>query len=192
MQLMKRVVLLLLTIGLSACASGRAQVIEDRPTLAVPPVPPRTIEAQPPVEPPAAEPIVEPVPPLPPAPKPRPNRAANSSNNNSEPKPDPKPETTGDTANAAAPNPPPVAALRTPSTPSGPEATRQVKEALQRTNGILSKVDYQKLSPEKRENYDMAKAWMQQADEAMKKDDLRLALSFAERAENIAKQLEPR
>jgi outer membrane biosynthesis protein TonB len=188
---MKRLVLLLLTIGLSACASGRAQVIEDRPTLAVPPVPPRTIEAQPPVEPPAAEPIVEPVPPLPPAPKPRPNRSASNSNT-TEPKPDPKPEQTGEAANAAAPNSPPVAALRTPSTPSGPEATRQVKEALQRTNGILSKVDYQKLSTEKRENYDMAKAWMQQADDAIKKDDLRLALSFAERAENIAKQLESR
>ncbi|HEY7502278.1 MAG TPA: hypothetical protein VH740_27405 [Vicinamibacterales bacterium] len=188
MQLVKRLVLLLMAAGLAACATGGAQVIEERPTLAVPPVPPRTIEAQPQVEPPVAEPIVEPVAPLPPAPKPRPNRPPATS----EPKPDPKPEQPVETVNATVPNPPPVAALRTPSTPSGPEATRQIKETLARAEGILSRVDYQRLSADKRANYDNAKAWMLQADEAIKKDDLRLAANLAERAENIAKLLEPR
>jgi outer membrane biosynthesis protein TonB len=188
MQLVKRLVLLLMTTGLAACASGRAQVIEERPTLAVPPVPPRTIAAQPPVEPPVSEPIVEPVAPLPAAPKPRPNRTPASS----EPKPDPKPEQPVETANATVPNPPPVAPLRTASTPTGSEATKQIRETLQRADGILSRVDYQKLSADKRANYDTAKAWMQQADDAIKKDDLRLALLLAERAENIAKQLETR
>jgi outer membrane biosynthesis protein TonB len=187
MQLLKRLVLLLTVAGCAACASGRAQVIEDHPTLAVPPVPARTIEVQPQAEPPVAEPVVEPVPALPPAPKPRPNRPTNS-----EPKPDPKPEQPVETANATVPNPPPVSALRTPSTPSGPEATRQIQESLQRTDNILSRINYQRLSDDKRANYDNAKAWMEQAKEAIKKDDLRQAQSLAERAENIAKQLETR
>jgi outer membrane biosynthesis protein TonB len=184
---LKRLVLVLVVAGAAACASGRAQVIEDQPTLAVPPVPARTIEAQPQIEPPVSEPIVEPVPALPPPVKPRPNTRAAS-----EPKPEPKPEVPAETANSTVPNPPPVAALRTPSTPSGPDATRQIQESLQRTESILSRVNYQRLSDDKRANYDNAKAWMEQAREAIKKDDLRQAQNFAERAENVAKQLETR
>ncbi len=186
-MLMKRLVLLLLAGGLAACASGRAQVVEEQPTLAVPPVPPRTIEAQPLVEPPVSEPIVEASTPATPPPKPRANRA------NTEPKPEPKPEVPPvETANATVPNPAPVAALRTPSTPSGPEATRQLKETLQRTDAILNKVDYQKLGDDKRANWNAAKAYLRQAEEAIAKDDIRQALNLAERAENIAKQLEAR
>ena len=43
----------------SGCASSRAQVLEDQPTLSVPPVPPRTIEPPAIVEPPPVEPLPE-------------------------------------------------------------------------------------------------------------------------------------
>jgi outer membrane biosynthesis protein TonB len=173
----------------AGCASGRAQTVEDRPTLVVPPVPPRSIEPPRPAEPPAIEPVPE-IPPAttPPAkPKPPANR------NTTEPKPVPQPtqEPIPDSGTGVTPNPPPVQPLRTPTTPSGPDATRQIREILQRAEAMLAKVDYQRLSEDRRANYNTAKNWMAQADEALKKEDLTLARSFAERAENIAKQLEP-
>jgi hypothetical protein len=189
MQLAVRLALLLmLTLTAAACASGRAQVIEDKPTLSVPPVPPRTIEVPPPVDPPVAEPVVEPVAALPAAPKPKPNRPA------AESKPvETKPETGADPpGTATTPTPPPVAQLRTPTTPSGPEATRLIQETLRRADAILSRVDYQRLSDDKRANYNAAKGWMQQAEEMIRKDDLRQAQNFADRAENVAKQLDSR
>ena len=44
-------------LAATGCATGRAQVIEESPTLALPPVPPRAIEPQPTVEPVEIEPV---------------------------------------------------------------------------------------------------------------------------------------
>jgi hypothetical protein len=171
--------------AVSGCASSRAQVLEDRPTLTVPPVPPRTIEPPALVEPPPVEPLPEVA--LPPAttakPSPRPgNRTAD---NRPEAKPEPPPETPPPGA-----NPPPVAPLRTPNTPSGPEAARQIKDMLDRAAGVLKRVDYQRLSDDRKANYRAAQSFVDQGLEALKRDDLSLARSFAVRAEDIARQLE--
>ncbi len=181
-----RLVVLLLVGGVAAgaCATGRAQAIEDKPTLAVPPVPARTIEPQPVAELPRVEPIPEsnPVATAPPKPRPAPR--------NTETRPaDPKPEATTESV-AAAPPPAPVAALRAPTAPSGPDALRLIRETLQRADGILAKVDYQKLTADRRASYDSAKNYMQQADEKIKQEDLMLARAYADRAEEIAKRLE--
>lgn len=186
MQKMKTLVLLLMAVATAACGAARAQVVEDQPTLVVPPVPPRTIEPPPAVEPPIIEPVQDLSPP-PTAPLKPKSPAARS-----EAKPEPKPETPPETTTAAATNPPPVEPLRTPTTPSGPEAARQVREALARTESVLSRVDYQKLTADRRATYDAAKGYMQQADEALKKEDITQARMFALRAENVAKQLESR
>jgi outer membrane biosynthesis protein TonB len=186
MPLGKSLVLLLMLAVSAACSSGRAQVIEDRPTLVVPPVPPRTIEPPALVLPPPVDPPADPAPATStPASKPK-------STPKNEAKPEPKPETPPETTIATVPNPPPVAPLRTPTTPSGPEATRQIKDILARAENVLSRVDYQKLTADRRATYESAKSFIAQADEAIKKEDLTLARSFAERAENIAKQLEAR
>jgi outer membrane biosynthesis protein TonB len=188
MQKVKVLVLLLLTAATAACAGARAQVIEDQPTLVVPPVPPRTIEPQPPTEPPA----IEPVPDLSPSPAPAPKPKATAPRTNDS-KPEPKPEAQPEaTAAAGTTSPPPVEPLRSPTTPSGPEAMRQIQESLARTDNVLSRVDYQKLTPDSKATYDAAKGFKQQAEEALKKDDINQARAFALRAENIAKKLEPR
>lgn len=188
MQNVKALVLLLLITSTAACAGNRVPIIEDQPTLVVPPVPPRTIEAQPATEPPVIDPVPELLPP-PPAPKPKANVPRNSTESKPEPKPEIPPETT--TA-ASASNPPPVEPLRTQTTPSGPEAMRQIQESLARTDNVLSRVDYQKLTPDSKATYQAAKDFKQQAEEALKKDDINQARAFALRAENIAKKLEPR
>jgi outer membrane biosynthesis protein TonB len=183
-----RVLLLVALCGasLAGCASKAIQAVEDHPALVVPPVPPRAIEPAPVPETPPAEPVVEP----PPTPTTtlKPTRTPRPATEKPEPKPAEVPPDT--TAAAGPPNPPPVPPLRTATTPSGPEAQRQVRDILERAATILTKVDYQKLSDDRRANYNSAKNYMQQADEALKKDDLTLARSFADRAENIAKQLE--
>jgi hypothetical protein len=187
MQVGKSLVPLLLLAASMACTTGRANVIEDQPTLVVPPVPPRSIEPLPVVEPPPVEPE-----PTPAAPVTPPARTKPVARNDAKPEPKPEPPDTT-TSGATLPNaPPPVAPLRTPATPTGPEAIRQVRDMVNRTESVLSRVDYQKLNPDRRLAYDTAKSFIQQAEEALKKEDLTLALSFAGRAENIAKQLEAR
>jgi hypothetical protein len=169
----------------SGCASSRAQVLEDQPTLAVPPVPPRTIEPPAIVEPPPVEPLPEVA--LPPAatakPSPRPGNRTND--NRPESKPEPPAEAT-----PPATSPPPVAPLRTPNTPSGPDAARQIKDMLDRASGVLKRVDYQRLSDDRKANYRAAQSFVDQGLDALKRDDLSLARSFAVRAEDIARQLE--
>ena len=187
----KSVLLLLLGVTFAGCSAGRANVIEDHPTLVVPPVPPRAIEPPPPNDLPAVAPVVEvPAPPVTPASKPTNRSAANRS----EPKPDPKPEQPPpETVPPPPPNPNTVAPLRSATTPSGPEAERQIKEIMDRTGTTLNtRVDYQKLSDDGKATYDAAKAFIEQAGAALKKGDLALAKSFAERAENMAKQLQGR
>lgn len=180
------VVLLAAGLGAAACATGRAQIPEQPPTLVVPPVPPRAIEPPAVVEPPVEPPPVEPAPPPPAATtKQGKPRAA------IEPKPDPKQEPPPD---VVATVPPPVAPLRTPATPTGQEAVRQIKEILESTLKLLDKVDEPQLSDDRKANLTSARAFIQQAEEALKKkpEELTLARSLAERAQNIAKLLTSR
>jgi hypothetical protein len=177
-------VLLAIVLTGAGCVTSRAQIPEPPPTLVVPPVPPRAIEPPVIVEPPIEPPPVEP----PPAPvatnkPPRPRPAADKP----EPKQDPPPD-----SGATVPTPPPVAPLRSAATPSGPEATRQIREILETTQKMLDKVDPATLekSDDRKGNFEQAKAFLRQADEALKKEELTQARSFAERAQNIAKLLQ--
>ena len=104
-----------------------------------------------------------------------------------EAKPDPKQEPPVESVAAAPPQP--VAPLRTSTTPTGPEATRQIREILDNTQRMLDKVDSLS-SDDRKANYDSAKNFMRQADEALKKEELTQARLFAERAQNIANQLQ--
>jgi outer membrane biosynthesis protein TonB len=181
--------LLLMMLGASVagCTASRGQVFEDQPTLVVPPVPPRAIDPPQTAELPAVEPMPDtPIPPPPTTTKP-----SGRSSNRTEPKPEPKPETPPETT-SSPPNPPPVPALRTPATPSGPDATRQIRESLDRATGMLNKVDYQKLTSDGRANYNTAKGLIDQGNEALNKGDLASAVTFANRAESIAKLLASR
>jgi hypothetical protein len=191
--------LLLMVLGVGVCtvgctSSGRTQVLEDEPTLVVPPVPPRSIEAQPVTPPPVEEPVVEPAAAASTGTA-KPTRAGTTSRA-AESKPDPKPEGPPDPASTGStpnPNPPPVMPLRTPTTPSGPEAVKQIREIIDRTSQVLStKVDYQKLSKDRKANYDTAKNYLNQAEEWLKKEDLTQARLYAKRAEEIAQLLEGR
>ena len=192
---MKRMLLMLaLALQAAACTAARAQVqLEDHPALVVPPVPPRVIDPLP-AEPPPIEPVGE----LPAAPAnpPRSRPPARDQNKQTAPEPKPaesKPPDTPPVDPAAGtqttPAPPPVQPLRTPGTSDGPEMAKQVRETLDRANRTLNNIDYQALKPDSRANYDNAKSFIKQAEDALKANNLVVAKLLAERAENIAKQL---
>jgi outer membrane biosynthesis protein TonB len=190
-----RKLLLLIAIGClagsAACASAQAKSPSDRPNLEVPPVPPRVIEARV-VEPPPPEPAVEELPPvaqLPPQKRTQPPRDTAKV----EPKPaEPAPAT--EQPAASAPVAPPVPQLRTPSTVDGAEATRQIHDVIERAKKGLGSIDYARLSTERRSQYENAKLMVTQSEDELKKpnSNLEFARKLAEKADNLAKELQGR
>ena len=174
-------VLVATTVGAAACATGRAQIPEPEPTLVVPPVPPRSIDPPPVVAPPVDLPITDILPPSPPPP--RANRTRPAAEAKVEPKQEPPVESVGPVSNPA-----PVAPLRTATTPTGPEAVRQIREIVDATQKMLDSVG-SLTSDDRKANYATARSLVQQSEEALKKEELTQARSFAERAQQIAKVL---
>jgi hypothetical protein len=182
---MKRILPLILLVPAFACASAQAKSPADRPTLEMPPVPPRVIEAAPP-EPAPPEPVVD----LPAAPAPAPPpRSRNSPPPRETAKPDPKPEPPPAEQTVTAPPAPALPPLRTPGTPEGPEASRQVRDVIERATKTLASIDYRRLTAARRAEYDSAKQTITQSETALKSGKFDIALNLAEKAEGIAKEL---
>jgi hypothetical protein len=188
---MKRIVLLLLLGPLgAACASTQAKAPVDRPALEMPPVPPRVIDASVPES--TGPELVGDLPP-PPAPAPPP-RARNTPAPREAAKPDPKPEVPLPVDQAAAAPPPAQAVpqLRTPGTPEGPEAVRQVRTVIERARRMLKSIDHGGLPSAGQAEYNNATVSLTQSEEALKTGKVDIALNLAEKAERIAKELQAR
>lgn len=186
------VVLVVLAMGAvsAACATTLAQAPATRlPALEVPPVPPRVIEPPPPPLPtPQPDPVDEPPAALPPTTaKPRPQPRDNTQ------KPETKPPDTAPAEQppvAAANTPPAVAPLRTSRTADGVQAERQIREIIGRANGLLGKVNFQKLSAERQKAYNQAKQFIEGAEAAIRDAKFEYALELADKAETLAKELQ--
>lgn len=176
----------------SACMTTRAQTPAERPALEVPPVPPRVLEPADVGAPARPEPVED----LPPAPtnQPRPRPPARDTAQREPAKTDPKP----DTPPAETPVTPPAPAasnvppLRIPGNADAAQAERQVRETIGRADGLLSRVDYGRLSHNSRKAYDEAKLFMQGADGALKESNFELARELAGKAEKLARELQGR
>ncbi len=187
---MSKLLLLLAVAAVAAgCASAQAKSPADHTNLEVPPVPPRVIEALPVAAAPP-EPVEDlpPVSAIPPRPRPAPASAARDTT-----KADPK------AAEAAPVEPPPAAAppapapqLRTPGTMDGAEAVRQVNEVIGRARQALGSIDYQRLSSERRSQYDSARLMLTQAVDAVKASNFELARKLAEKADVLANEMKGR
>jgi hypothetical protein len=186
-----RKLLLLIAIGClagsAACASAKAKSPADRPNLDVPPVPPRVIEAKV-VEPPPPEPVEEQLPAvaqMPPPKRPQPPRdTAKAEPKPAEPVPAEQP--------VSAPVAPPVPQLRTPGTVDGAEATRQIHDVIERARKGLGSIDYNRLSTERRNQYDQAKAMVTQSEDALKGANFEFARNLADKADRLARELQGR
>ena len=160
-----------------SCAKAGAASAPDGPPLAMPAPPDRVLT---PVEPPlaSAPPPESETPPTPTAATPRtPPRP-----------PDPKPQPPA----VAAQAPPPVAieprqVLTSPAANSASE--RSVRDVLTRASRNLARVNYGRLSADGRAQYEQSKRFSEQAEEALKEQNLIFAATLADKAATLAAEL---
>jgi hypothetical protein len=185
--MLKTTVVLLLGLAAAGCATTQARAPVERPALDVPPVPARVIEPAP-LPPRGPEPVAD-LPPENPTtnPRPRPQQPPR------DPKPDPKVEAApADPAKPPTQTPPaqaPVPPLRTQATPDGAQAARQIQEINERALRTLNTLDYQKLSDERKAQWQNAKLLISQSEDALKAANLEFAKNLAEKAERLANEL---
>jgi hypothetical protein len=182
----------LLAVGLlaSGCAKAHAKTAPDAP-LDMPIPPPRDVEVVE-VEPPPPVPLAtEPARSLPPA---RPRPAPTREQPRAEPKPElkpepPKPEPAPTDPRPAEEAPHTPTTLQTAPATAETEVERAVRATMTRASGELNRIDYRGLNADARMQYDTAKRFIQQADDAMKAKNLVFARNLADKAAAIAAQL---
>jgi hypothetical protein len=186
-------ILLIVALATSGCLTTRAADAKREP-LVMPPAPPRVIAPTP--EPPQEEPVAEPepVPPLPRVSRTRENpRPESKPTTTSEPAPPPGPTEAESASRPPAPaNSAPAPELRTVETPDDGKASQLVRDTLTRANRTLSTIDYRALPRPSQIQYDMAKRFIEQSEEAMKTRNYTAAQLMAEKAATIAKELSGR
>jgi hypothetical protein len=172
----------------AGCFGARAQTVAAQP-LDVPPPPPRTVEVRnpdvpPPVplpeEPPRTQPSAVLAPPARPAEPPRPAEPAKS-----EPPSDAsRPAEEGIRA--------PTTTLQTTPAQQEGELERRIRMVLLQAGHGLNRVNYQALNADGRTQYDTAKRFISQAEEAVRAKNLVFASNLAEKAAALASQLSGR
>jgi hypothetical protein len=181
--------LLLVTILASGCVRTAAKTMPDGPPLDVPAAPERDVEPSDTETPQPVPLMTEParnapprtrtVPREPPPrvepPKPEPPKA--------EPPPPVEPPKPAEEA------PKPPSNLQTTPTQAEVEVERGIRASLVRANASLSRIDYRVLNADARTQYDTAKRWVRQADEALKSKNLLFAKELADKAATLAAQL---
>jgi len=180
--------------GLSAataagCAKARAETMApDGPPLAMPAPPPRVLA---PVEELAAAPEPPALVPETPAPAPRipartpPRRATGEA----DAKPDVPPVTP---PVPAAPVVEPPRDVRPAPSAAEVALERKVRDVVARASRDLMRIDYRGLSAQGREQYDQAKQFSEDAEQALKDRNFVYALTLADKAATLATQLQGR
>jgi uncharacterized protein (DUF885 family) len=83
---------------------------------------------------------------------------------------------------------PPTTLQTTPPTAEG-EVERLIRASIAKANADLNRVDYRALNNDARNQYDTAKRFIRQADDAMRAKNLVFAKSVADKAAALAAQL---
>lgn len=176
-------------LAAGGCTRAQAKVVPEMPPLDVPAPPPRVVEVVEPEPPPLpAEPQEQPLR----VPPPRP-RVQTPVQRTEAPKPEPP------RVEAPPPEPPrpaeeskPQGTLKT--TPAGREAQleRSIKDMLNRAMSNLNRVDYAGLNADARTQYDQARRFISQAQDAIREKNLVFAENLADKANTLAAQLSGR
>lgn len=172
---------LVLVCGLAAalaagCAKPRAAAAPVMPTLAPPEVPPRVVADYPPDPPLPAEPVTAE------AVTPRPQQARPA--RREPPRAQPSDEPQGPPPSAPAAAPAPALTLQAPGTTV--QAEQSVRALLARATRDLGRVEYQTLDADGKAQYDTARRFMQQADDALKARNVMFAGKLADKAAAMA------
>lgn len=157
---------------MAGCAKAQAKSAPEGPALQVPQPPPRVIVAasEPPplpVEEPAVPPVSQPAPPV------------------VSPRPAPVPR-------AARPMEPPAPSRvenRTLRAPGDLARERAIRERLTAASADLTRADYGRLSAGARGQYDQVKRFIQQAEQAIRDQNLAFASTLADKAAALAADL---
>ena len=167
---------LLLTAPLAGCAKAHAKTAPDGPGLQVPPPPARVIvaAAEAPPLPVDEPPVVPPALPAPPAvaPRPAPSAAPRPA------RPDPP-----------APTPPARVEPRTLRAPGDVARERAIRERLATAAADISRVETASLGASGKAQYDQARRFLQQAEQAIKDQNLAFASTLADKAAALAADL---
>jgi hypothetical protein len=176
-----------MALAVAGCATARAKAQPEPPSLEVPAPPPRV------VVPPEPEPAVQEAPPRDPEPaQQKPPRRV------PQPRQEPKPDPT----KAQKVEPPPPAAVE-PVRPATPPTTtlfqappaqtseleRRVREQLSKAGTDLNRVDYNALGKDGKAQYDTAKNFIKQAEQALEEKNVVFASKVAEKAAGLAASL---
>ena len=159
---------------MSGCAKAQAKSAPDGPALQVPQPPSRVIVAAsepPPL--PVEAPVAPALQPAPPVVAPRPASVPRAA------RPDPPTE-------APAPN---RVENRTLRAPGDLARERAIRERLTGASADLTRADYGRLSIGARGQYDQAKRFIQQAEQAIKDQNLAFASTLADKAATLAADL---
>ena len=175
------------------CVRAKAKAVAEAPPLETPPAPPRVVEAAEAtpaapiglIEEPAREPVR-------PAPRPAPPRAATNP-----PRPDPGEQKADASKNDPPPELPKVAEDPRPSPPtlqtaplgSEVEVERKIRTVITKAAADLNRVNYRALNSDARTQYNTAKRFIEQAEDALRKRNLIFAGNLADKALGLAAQL---
>jgi outer membrane biosynthesis protein TonB len=181
----------LLSAAAFGCAHVQAKPTADNPPLDVPEPPPREVE---PAESGAPPPVALPQEPA----RNTPSRTRTSPPPQTRPEPSrtepPKPDTPAPTP-AEPPKPPaaeePARPPTTLTTPAENDADleRGIRNTLDRANNDLNRVDYRTLNADAKAQYDYAKRFIRQAEDAIRAKNLVFAKTVADKAAVLATQL---
>jgi hypothetical protein len=167
----------------SGCFGLRARTVTMPTPLDMPEPPPRVVEVHEPEAPPPIPLPEEPVRTTPTRPRPTPPAAENPR----PPQPAP-PETPADVKPEEL-TPRPAPTLQTTPTQREEELERRIKGLLGQAMADLNRINYQNLTSDGRTQYDLAKRFVSQAEEALKAKNLAFASTVADKAATLAMQL---
>ncbi len=176
-------------IALPACARPHAKAPSDAPPLSVPAAPPHEVE---PIDQAAPPDIPLPNPPHRTPPRPTAQPPARPESRPEAPHVEaPKSETEPARPPDESPKPPatPTGTLQT--TPAGAEGEmeRGIRALLRRAGDDLNHIDYRNLNADARTQYDTAKRFIRQAEDAIQAKNLVFAKNLADKAAGLAAQL---
>lgn len=177
-------VLLVLAVAASGCFRTQAQVPVEMPPLTVPVAPPRLVEPSVPDNPPPGPELLDE-----PADQPLPPQTEVDPGPRTGPTSPPAPVAPPVDAAAPAPVRTPSTTLKTVSPQEEGRMERAIRALARRAQADLNRVDYESLGRDARANYDQAKRFITQAEEALKAKNLVFAETVADKAATLAGQL---
>lgn len=172
----------------SACFGAKAQTVAAQP-LDVPVPPPRVVEVSQPEMPPPVSLPEEPARTAPSSVLTPPQRGNEAARPAEAPRTEPVAETAKPLEDASRP---PATTLQTTPAQRDGELERRIRTLLVQAAGGLGRINYQALNTDGRTQYDTAKRFINQAEEAVRTKNLVFAYNLADKAATLAGQLSAR